>query len=261
MSDSTCPNCNATIPSGAAFCTNCGHRMDADTSSSAAAPATEDATRVESPGLHDSTQVIPPSGEQAAASAPWQPSASSAPPSSEWSAAPPAAPPSGEQQSWGQPQSPPAPQGPPSGSWQQPAAPAGQPAWGAPQQGGASAPAWGTPAPSGASGDVEPSPAGGGAALGGGVLAAIGLFIGWFKLSAGDLSETYSGWDLATSDTSPFESSDPYLLLVAALVGIAAGVLLFMGKMRPIAASPAVVAGRRSSSASRSVTGCRPPTW
>lgn len=235
MSDITCPNCSATLPAGAVFCTSCGHRMEA---AAPPPPPPEDATRVESPGLHDSTQVIPPADP--AASAPWQPTA---PPANDWSAAPSAPPAAPEQPAWGAPAAPPAGQ-----NWGAPAAPA---AWGAPPQGAPQpgqpgapgAPAWGAPAPAAAPGAVEPSPAGGGAALAGGVLAVIGLFIGWFKVSLAGASKTFSGWDLASSDQSPFESTDPYLILVLGLVGIAAGALLFMGKMRPIARIVAAVAG------------------
>ncbi|QXC61657.1 zinc ribbon domain-containing protein [Aquihabitans sp. G128] len=64
MSDTmSCPNCSATLPAGAAFCTSCGTRIGADAAASAApaAPAPpEDATRVDNPGLHDATQVFTP---------------------------------------------------------------------------------------------------------------------------------------------------------------------------------------------------------
>jgi len=204
-----------------------------------AAPTGNDATRIDNPGLHDSTQVIPPQGEPPAAPSAWQPSEGSAP--SSWGAPPAPAAPSGEQPAWGAP--PASPQAP--GGWSQPqGAPQGQ-AWGAaPQgQGAPQGPAWGAPAPAGGGGGDEASPLGGAAAVVGGLLAVIGLFIGWFELSAGGGSETFSGWDLASSDSSPFESNDPYLLLALGIVGIAIGALLFLGKFRPIARIAAVVVG------------------
>lgn len=77
----------------------------------------------------------------------------------------------------------------------------------------------------------------------GGVLTVIGLFIGWFELTTPAGTQTIKGWDLASSDTSPFSSNDPYLLLVLGLVGIAVGAALFLGKFRTIARVIAVVAG------------------
>ena len=62
----SCPNCGTALPDGAAFCTNCGSKVDAGGASATGASATpvsssvaDDVTRVETPGLHDATQVLP----------------------------------------------------------------------------------------------------------------------------------------------------------------------------------------------------------
>ena len=79
----------------------------------------------------------------------------------------------------------------------------------------------------------------------GGALALVGLFLSWFQLSdkATDTTLSLSGWDLATSDKSPFESNDPYLLLALGILGVAVGAVLFLGKVRPIARVAAIVVG------------------
>ena len=87
----TCPSCSTSVPAGAAFCTTCGTRI-----APAEASAT-DATRVETAGLHDATQVYAP---PPAPASPWQPA--DAP------AAPPPAP-----AAWGAPPPPAAPAAPP----------------------------------------------------------------------------------------------------------------------------------------------------
>lgn len=242
MSDITCPNCSATLPAGASFCTSCGQRMEA----APPAPPVEDATRVESPGLHDSTQVIPPA--PAAAAGAWQPSESSAPPApaapTEPAAAPwsqpgaPAAPPAAEPPAWEQPAA-----AQPQQPWQTPPQQQVPPTWGAPQQGAPGAPAWGEPAKA-ASVD-QPSPVGGLVSVAGAALVLVGLFLSWFTLESKSTDESLSisGWDLASSDTSPFESNDPYLLLALGIVGLAIGAALFLGKMRQIARIAAIVAG------------------
>lgn len=227
MSDTTCPNCSAAIPAGAAFCTSCGQRMEAQP-----APV-EDATRVDGPGLHDSTRVVPPAGA-------WQPSETAAPPASDWSApsapaAPPSAPPPVEPQAWEQPAA-----APPTWQAQPQQAP---PTWGAPQQGAPGAPTWGEPAPVKAATADEPSPIGGLLAIAGGALALVGLFLSWFKLTVGGSDLSISGWDLASSDKSPFESNDPYLLLALGIAGLAVGAALFLGKFRPIARIAAILIG------------------
>ncbi|MCU1452920.1 MAG: Double zinc ribbon, partial [Acidimicrobiales bacterium] len=60
----TCPACNTALPAGAAFCTSCGTRLGTEgaTAPAAAAPPPPpgpDVTRVDTPGLHDATQVQP----------------------------------------------------------------------------------------------------------------------------------------------------------------------------------------------------------
>ncbi len=231
MSDTTtCPNCSATLPANATFCTSCGTRIG-EAAATPASPPPEDATRVDNPGLHDATQVYnpPPPAPPAAAPpgpAPWQPADSpSAPP-----AGPGAAP-------WTPPgQAPPAaPAAPP---WQQPApGPAG---WGAP--GAAPAPPWGAAAPATTSTTAtgDGSPLGGIVAIAGGILSLIGLFTAWIGSDGTD--ETLSGWDL-TADDKLFSSSDPYLILGLALGALALGALLFTGVSRKIVRIAAIVVG------------------
>ncbi len=235
MSDTTtCPNCSATLPAGATFCTSCGTRLEI----AAAAP---DATRVDTPGLHDATQQYTPPA------APWQPAESAAPPppvpaTPSWQTPPPPAP--AAPPTWGAAAAP-APPSPPAGApWQAPAEPAtpwggapGQPAWGAP----AAAPVHAA-APS-----SKRSPFGGIVALIGGVLTLVGLLSAW--LTRSDTSGQISGWDLtgevllADNPRLTMTSKDPYLLLGLGLVALLIGVLLFLGKARGLIRIAALAVG------------------
>lgn len=70
----------------------------------------------------------------------------------------------------------------------------------------------------------------------------IGIFIAWFELSAGGVSESITGWELASGDKG-LESKDPYILLALGIAALVIGVVLFMGQMRPIARIAAVIVG------------------
>ena len=226
MSDTTtCPNCSAALPAGATFCTSCGTRIEV------AAP-TADATRGDTPGLHDATQQFTPPA------APWQPAEAAPPPAPPaWQAPPAAAPAPPAAGGWAgaAPAAPPAPTGAP---WQQaPGAPA-QPAWGtAPGQ-----PAWGAPAPAAASssGAAGASPLGGIVAVLGGALTIVGLFSAWLGNNVD--STKLAGWDLTRDDVA-FTSKDPYLLLVLGIVGVLVGAALFLGKARNPVRLVAIVVG------------------
>lgn len=232
MSDSTpCSNCGSLLPGSAAFCTNCGTPVASAPPVPPAAPTyppSQDPTRVETPGLHDSTQIYSPPPAPAPVApppggAPWQPAPGAAPPPA---GAPFAAPPSGP-------------------AWQPPpAAPATAPAaWGAaPPTGAPSQPAWtppGGPAP-GAPGapatKKKGAPINGILAVVGGVLALAGTFTAWVVNSATDAG--LSGWDMTSGDKGfrlpsgnllTFKSSDPYIILALGLAAIVLGIALFAG--------------------------------
>lgn len=74
-------------------------------------------------------------------------------------------------------------------------------------------------------------------------MTVAGTFLGWFEFSSGSGVETIKGWDLATSKSIPFTSKDPYTLLALAAFGAVVGVLLLIGKLRPLARAAAVVVG------------------
>lgn len=229
-----CPNCSATLPAGATFCTSCGTRIG---EGGHAAPPTdsapaEDATRVDNPGLGDSTQVFspPPAAPPepnpqpyAPPSAPWQPA--DAP------SAPPAGPPSPP--SWNPPGNPQAP------AWQQPQPAAPAQGWGAPP---GAAPQWGAPAPAstGNGTQTDGSPIGGVIAMVGGVLALVGLFTAW--VGSNQTDATTSGWDLISGDKG-LKSNDPYLILALGIGALVIGLLLFTGVARPLVRIAAVVVG------------------
>ena len=252
----TCPSCNTPVPAQAAFCTNCGHRMEAQAETSTSSPeptaqdpsATDlsspgsgaadpppppapvlpppasfsppsesDATRVDTPGRHDSPQVYTPPSS----SAPWQPADQGAPaPSGPPTTAP-----------WSPPESPPPP------PWQQQAGPtATEQPWGAPQsmQSPGSAPSSGK------------SPIGGLMAILGGIATLVGLFTPWLESNQND--DSASGWTL-TSGWSPasganeLTSNDPYIVLGLGIAALVVGFMLLQGVVRPLARIAAMVIG------------------
>lgn len=237
-----CPNCSASVPTGASFCTSCGHNL-VNTPAAAPAPSgpdVEDTTRVDTPGLHDHTQVIPEPAPPPAGPASWSPpqSPGPAPANTPWSPAPADAP-AGGSTAWAQPGA-----APPAATWQQPAPPAQQ-GWGPPgpasawggQPGGAAAPAWQTtPTPQETG---KGSPLGGLLALLGGVAVLAGLFTPWIT---GDVAKAISGWDLTSGDTA-FKSNDPYALLALGAAAIVIGILLFSGGLGGLAKLAAIAVG------------------
>lgn len=250
MSDTiTCPSCSNEIPAQAAFCTNCGHRMEPQapaepsTTTPAAAPneppvgeptaqsapilpppasfsppEEADATRVDTPGLHDSTQVYSPPG----AGTPWQPADQGAPsPSGPPSTAP-----------WSPPPSPPAP------PWQQQAGPtaSNDQSWGSPQA--ATAP--------GTSSGAGKSAIGGVAAILGGIAILVGLFLPW--LESNQEVDAASGWSLTSGwapapGTSELTSNDPYIVLGLGIAALVIGFMLLQGVIRPLARIGAIAVG------------------
>lgn len=219
MSDqTTCPNCGAAVPAAAAFCTSCGHRMAEQPAAAGPGPSDSgDATRVDTPGLHDDTAVYRPPAPEPAPQAPWQPA--------QW--APPAPPPA---PGWQTPPGPPQQSGHP-----------GQQSWGAPPPG---PPQWGpAPAPSPpAAGGNHPSLFGGLVAILGAILVVVGVFTPWIGNNQDDPQLDASGWDLAGGDKA-LESTDPYVLLALAVAALAVGTVLVLGVLRPVARIAAVVVG------------------
>lgn len=239
MSDTTtCSNCGTEVPAAAAFCTGCGQSMAAP----AAAPPVDDATRVETPGLNDATQVTPPPPSAAAPAAfaapptapPPPPAAPAAgpwtPPAEPPTAAPPPPPPAWQQ---------PAPPAPPAGApaYAPPAAPAGAPGWQTP--GAAAAPAWGAAA------EAPPAAKKGGSLLGGlvgligAVLALVGVFSGWVKL--GDTG-TVTAWSL-TEGEGLLKTQTPYAIVALAAAAVVVSLVLFTGIARPLARILALLLG------------------
>lgn len=230
MSDTiTCPNCTATLPSAASFCTSCGTRL----AQAPPAPSPADPTQVGTPGLQDPTQVFSPP----ASSTPWQPAPGDAPP-------PPPIPAGG----WAPPPPPGAPPASPPTTDQ-------QPAWVQAAQSLSSTPppaaGWGTtpepqaprPAPAG-------SPLGAALALLGGVLTLVAIFLPWVTSNLSDAG--LSGWDLTSGDKGfrlpdgsllTFESLDPYALLIIAAAGIFTGIMAFGGNTRGLSRVLGVVLG------------------
>ena len=240
----SCPHCSASVPSGAAFCTSCGQPLGMPAAPAADGPA--DDTRVDTPGLHDATQVQPaappppspfaPPPPPAAfdpattspSAGPWGPGGAGAP-----HAAPPAAPPSAP------PWTPPEP--PPPATWQQPQAsppgasydPAASPPIGGQPWDSSAPPAWGTPAPVPPATEAKrtKSPIGGIVALIGAIVAIVGVFSGWVTLDPGSNSETVTGWSLTVGE-GLLKSSDPYLIVGLAAVAVVLAILLFAGVAR-----------------------------
>ena len=259
LSETTvCPNCSASIPVGASFCTSCGQSVAAaapvaapeppappappawEPPPVAPAPPVVDPTNVETPGLHDTTQVLPatppapPAWEAPPAPAPaaWSPPPAPAPSAAPWAPADAPASPAAPAPAWGAPPAAaPAPAAP--GAWDQPAAPA----WGDPGQ--SAAPAWSTP-PAATPSSSGGSPLGGLAAIIGGVLVLVGIFSAW--LGSDVTSATIKGWDLTSGDKF-LKSSDPYILLALGIVALAIGVALFLGKVKGLVKVAAIVLG------------------
>lgn len=243
MSDSTtCPSCDASVPAGATFCTSCGAKVGGSPTQAPSAPESppdDDATRVDHPGLGDTTQVFapppgpaPPSAPGPPPAAPWQPAEAPAGPSGA-AGPPPAAPwdpPPSPPQPWAQPPPPPGP-----GGWPQPPAPtsASSAQWGAPAH---------APADTSRTGATQPSPLGGLAAAVGAVLVLAGLFLPWIGNNQDDAGYEASGWDLTSGDRA-LESVDPYIVLALGIVGLVIAGLLLAGLARPLVRLAAVVAG------------------
>src|SRR4051812_14044049 len=277
LSDPTaCPNCAAPVRAGASFCTSCGHNLVAtppeptpagdapagDLDTGARPDAGSDPTAVTSPGLHDSTQVLPeaaPREQPAPEPAPswgsppdpapppqaWAPAAAAGAASAPWAPAatptgtPPAAPPPPEAPAW---QAPTAPPGfpPPPGFGAPPAAP-GPPAWQAPGAPPVAPTAWPPPAPVQPATSTSPgSPLGGIAAVLAAALVLVGVFTAW--IGTDQTSETVKGWDLTSGDKF-FKSGDPYLLLALGVVALVLAVALFTGRYRTPARIASIVLG------------------
>ena len=245
MSDTiNCPNCSATLPSAASFCTSCGNRIETAAPAAPPPPATftpppVDPTQVGTPGLHDATQVYspppapaapPPAPPQAtspgagASAAPWQPAAEN----------------SG---SWGAPTSPPETQQVP--AWVQSAQALSNP------MNVATPPGWQEQAVA-----APPSTKSAGSPLAavlaalGGVLTLIGTFMPWIGSNLSDAG--LSGWDLTSGDKGfllpdnsllTFESMDPYVLLALGVAGLLVAVMSLNGSTRSLAKIVGLIAG------------------
>lgn len=245
MSDTiTCPNCSATLPSAAAFCTTCGTRVAqaAPAPPPAAAPPMPgpatfappvDPTRVDGPPAGDPTQVFgaaPAAPPPPPTSAPWQPAESSAP-AGAWSA--PAPPTSAPPSAYGAPPA-------------APTTPTGQiPAWsptnweGAPQASGQAVKT-----------KQSGSPIGAVLAILGGILTIVGIFLPWVTSNLSDAG--LSGWDLTSGEKGfrlpdgallTFDSMDPYALLVIGVLALGTGVLALQGGSRNLSRVLGVVLG------------------
>lgn len=262
MSDTTtCPSCNNPVPAQAAFCTNCGHRMEgqADTSAAAGEPTVQESASADPstsqeassadpasepvapilpppasfapPGESDATRVDTPGLHDStqvytppSSGTPWQPADQGAAPTPGPSGPPTTAP-------WSPPEAPPAP------PWQQQAGPtaADQP-WGAPH-----------PAPGPASpGTSQKSPIGGILTILGGIAILVGLFTPWLESNQND--DSASGWTL-TSGWSPasganeLTSNDPYIVLGLGIAALVVGFMLLQGVIRPLARIAAILIG------------------
>lgn len=248
MTDTTnCANCGAAVPSAASFCTSCGHAVTANSGEPAGASPegdSTDVTRVDTPGLHDSTQVLSPVTPSAATGPPPDDAASPNPPEA-WSPGPSSTPPPTPPSSWDAP--PTAAPAPP--TWQQPPPAQNASGWGAPPTAGpppswappaqAGPGTWGaTPAGAGPTSTAKGSPLGSVAAIVGGALTIVGLFTTWVT---GDRIEA-SGWDL-TKSGSELTSKDPYILLALAVGAVLLGVVLFTGALRPVVRAAVIVVG------------------
>jgi hypothetical protein len=240
----TCSNCGTTVPAAAAFCTNCGTRMGDPAPAAAPAPSPSwppgaDATRVDTPGLHDATAVTP-----TPAAAPWAPPGDATPPPAPFAPPAPPAPPLG-----GPTYAPPGPPAPPPGfagpGFGAPSAPpptTAQPgAWGAPAAGPPSA--WNqqaSPTPAGST--PARSPIGALLAIVGGIATIAGVFSGWASLEVDGTAATDSGWALAAGEGF-LKTATPQLVAGLGVAAILVGVLLLLGAVRPLARLAAVAVG------------------
>ncbi len=245
----SCHNCGTVLPPDAAFCTKCGTKVEAGASSETASSPTsdaamvpEDVTRIETPGLHDTTRVIPEAPPTEAPMAWSAPAASPAPERSGW--APPAAP------------SPPPPWQPPptaateQRAWQPPPQPpqwareepAGAQPWSGPSPPSAPPSQWQQPAPDAwpTAGPTPVSSRKSSATLAailaflGAILLVVGVFTLWLQSATGS-SVKLTGWEMITvdkGDASSLKSPDPAILLGIAAASIAVGGLLVAGRYK-----------------------------
>lgn len=247
----TCSNCGAAVPGGAAFCTSCGTRVAEAPSAATPPPPPADATTVDGPPLSDPTLVA--GAPAAAPPPPMPPAAPWAPPAAPHAPPPPHAPGApGAPAGFGPPSAAPAgwppspgtaapPPGAPTFGAPSAAPPTAPGQWGAPADAGA---AWGAPAAAAAAAPKGParSPLGGIAALLGAILTIAGVFSGWVTLGPDGNTVTDSAWSLTGGDGF-LKSNDPYLLVGLAAVAIIIGVLLFAGVARPLARIAAILVG------------------
>lgn len=261
MSDTTtCTNCGTEVPAAAAFCTGCGQALAAAAAPPPPAPPApvdpapaDDATRVETPGLNDATQVTPPPPSEPApspyaapstpppppapaASAPWGPATSEPPTAAPWT------PPTG-----GEP--PVAPAAAPPAGWQQPTPPPGAPAYApaaaAPAAAGWQSPSAASPPPWGAATEAPPAAKPGGSVLGGlvglvgSILVLVGVFSGWVKLGN---TGTVTAWSLTAGD-GLLKSQTPYVIVALAAAAVVISLVLLTGIARPLARIIALLLG------------------
>lgn len=234
VSDITCPNCQATLPEGARFCTGCGHRLDE--------PEPAPGSASSEPAPSEPTPAAPappapsPSAEQPASPAPGDPWGTSTPTAP---AAPAPAPPTPPAQPWGQDpttqMSTPGQQVPP--AWTPPPSPASPPQgsptppeWGVPPTGTQPPATWAgsgeTAAASGSRGGA--SPLAGILGLIGGIAALISPFLAWFTIENHDPhSGSYSMFEVLTGgDDVPLDSPDAIFMLIAGVAAVLLGVFI-----------------------------------
>lgn len=263
-----CHACDTDLPAGAAFCTNCGIKMEAGgaqgsgastmkrpvvSASSSPSAAEADATRVVTPGLHDPTQVLPdparaqssgqPDTTQVLAGsappgwsppahpdpAPWQPPPSAAAGAGAWQPPPPPPP-----TDWAQ-------AGPPTGQlWPAPAAPTSPPSqW---HQAAVKewTPAHGLPVATKRRG----SPVAAALAFTGAILLVVSVFALWLASTSGTPLKL-TGWQMVTKkdEAGSLASPDPAILLGIAAAVVAVGALLVAGTVRLLMRILLAVAG------------------
>lgn len=245
----TCQTCGTALPPNAAFCTACGvkvaaaHGASASGSDTAVPEPGEDATRIQTPGLHEATRVLPIAPPP---SAPSEPAAWAAPPAPGYPPSPPQMP--GNASPWQPP--PTAAPAPAPGAWEP--RPPRQPEWA--EQPPSAAPPWPPPAgqwqpPAGRTASASPGPPGAGLAaalafIGAGLLVVC-VFTVWFKVDSSGGTARLTGWQMATnkSDAQPFDSPDPAILLGIAAASLAVGGLLVAGMGKAVMRVLLVLAG------------------